>query len=545
MNLREQRSHFTPAQIRDLMAKGLVFYKADPESTDYPFVVFVEKPTAQWSIADAWHIDQEGRVNPDEYCPVPIRLSDTMHVDFAPAEIRRALGKYAGGQPMVMVFRLRDEVKGVISIGVGASEIQCREDAALRLRARFPQIEELAEPQRLLQALMKSSETITTAHIRDSTYPTQEQMGHNYATNETYQLAMAATCDAQLCSAVQALPEITPETVRNLCKEHLQVSPQLINSAFIDWYEMAASLTPETNTEREAQVQDKPASVNALVALDLPKIDGRRINTDVLDVLSRATAEGKQIRLPNERLDRKLYERVNEVLTALGGRWKGGKTQAHCFEDEAGPILEVALATGSFVKPQDFGYFPTPPELVQRVLGMVYIEPGMRLLEPQGGTGAFAVPMAELAGVQNVTTYELLPQNARKLREAGLVHVHQADFLAVTPEPVYDLVIMNPPFERGLDMEHVMHAASFLKPDGELVAITSRSWEHNSSKKAQAFREFTSQAQADVVHVEAGAFRASGTNVATTIVRMDACNFPWHRLEKSEESSRPRERTTC
>jgi protein-L-isoaspartate O-methyltransferase len=545
MNLREQRTHFTPDQVRDLMAKRHIFYEEDPELPNYPFVVFIEKPVAQWAISDAWHISVEGEVNPDEFSPVPVRYSDVVAVDFASPDDLQHLAKYIKSEPMVMVFGLPDISLGVISIGVGWTERGCRQDAATRLHKRFPKIHKSSEPHQLLLALTHQGVTKKVAEIRNTKYPTQEEMGHDYASNETYQLAMAAASDAGLCSAVEALPKITAESVRALCKKHLQVSPQLLNSAFIDWYEMADSLTPEKQHQVEAPNPQRAAPANPAASPELPQVDGRRIDADVLDVLKRATADGKQIRLPNERLERKLYERVNEVLTALGGRWKGGKTQAHCFEEDAAPILEVALATGSFVKPQDFGYFPTPPELVQRVLGMVYIKPGMRLLEPQGGTGAFAVPMAQLAGVHNVTTYELLPQNAQKLREAGLENVHQADFLTVAPEPVYDLVIMNPPFERGVDIEHVMHATRFLKPDGELVAITSRSWAHNSNKKFQSFREFTDQVQAQVEQVEAGAFRTSGTNVATSIVHIEACNLPWYNTEAAEECGRPRERATC
>jgi hypothetical protein len=35
--------------------------------------------------------------------------------------------------------------------------------------------------------------------------------------------------------------------------------------------------------------------------------------------------------LPPGNLDRKTYEAVNKALTAIGGKWTGGKVKAHVF----------------------------------------------------------------------------------------------------------------------------------------------------------------------------------------------------------------------
>ncbi|MDF9812984.1 hypothetical protein [Streptomyces sp. SPB162] len=45
-----------------------------------------------------------------------------------------------------------------------------------------------------------------------------------------------------------------------------------------------------------------------------------KIDPDVLDVLRAATVDGPALRL-NGQLERKLYERVNLALHALGGVW--------------------------------------------------------------------------------------------------------------------------------------------------------------------------------------------------------------------------------
>jgi hypothetical protein len=49
---------------------------------------------------------------------------------------------------------------------------------------------------------------------------------------------------------------------------------------------------------------------------------------------------------------------------------------------------------------------------------------------------------------------------------------------------------MNPPFEKGQDIEHVRHAYDQLKPGGRVVAIMSEGPFFRSDKKATEFRDW-------------------------------------------------------
>jgi predicted RNA methylase len=219
--------------------------------------------------------------------------------------------------------------------------------------------------------------------------------------------------------------------------------------------------------------------------------------------------------------------------------------QAHVFAEDPSAALDVAIGTGTFVRPQDFGCFPTPMELVQQMMQRADIQPGMRVLEPSAGDGAIANAAAAAAGSRSlVTAVELLPGNVRKLHAAGFTDVLEKDFLTLEPQPSFDVVCMNPPFGKMADIDHVLHAARFLKPTGRLVAITSPSWTSNSARKAQSFKDFVSQAQGEVLDVAAGAFAAAGTNIATRLISMEAVNFPWNRLAAQEQDAlgRPRMR---
>ena len=54
----------------------------------------------------------------------------------------------------------------------------------------------------------------------------------------------------------------------------------------------------------------------------------------------------------------------------------------------------------------------------------------------------------------------------------------------------YDRVVMNPPFSKEQDIDHVLHAYGLLKPGGILVAIVSEHCFFASSRKAEFFRRW-------------------------------------------------------
>ncbi len=71
---------------------------------------------------------------------------------------------------------------------------------------------------------------------------------------------------------------------------------------------------------------------------------------------------------------------------------------------------------------------------------------------------------------------ETQPQLAADLEAEGIYNrVYIMDFLQLSPETtgLYDKIVMNPPFDRERDIDHVMHAIKILKEDGQLVSITS------------------------------------------------------------------------
>lgn len=176
---------------------------------------------------------------------------------------------------------------------------------------------------------------------------------------------------------------------------------------------------------------------------------------------------------------------------------------------------------------KNFGLFETPEALALRLLEDAGVHtPGrysgrgyakLRVLEPSAGRGRIALP-AHQAG-HNVFCVEVQPELARFLRQAGLPNVVRDDFLAVPPTTVgFDAVVMNPPFDRGRDVDHVLHALKFLRPGGKLAAIMAAGVEYREDRQTVAFRTLVERMGGRFRDLPAGSFVESGTNVNTVVL---------------------------
>ncbi len=241
-----------------------------------------------------------------------------------------------------------------------------------------------------------------------------------------------------------------------------------------------------------------------------------KIPTAVLEVLDRAQTDGPRLILTGT-LDRKLYLDTAKVLEAAGGKWNR-RERAHLFDGDAADAIEPVILTGEITsKRQQFGYFPTPNPIVQQLLNHAAIEPGMRVLEPSAGRGAIA--LAAVSAGATVDCVEIQPDHADAIRDAHHpdVTVLVADFLTTSPQPVYDRVVMNPPFARQADIAHVNHAWTALKPGGRLVAVMSAGVTFRQTAVAVAFRSRLEALGGELHPLPDGAFKESGTGVNTVI----------------------------
>lgn len=238
------------------------------------------------------------------------------------------------------------------------------------------------------------------------------------------------------------------------------------------------------------------------------------ITPDIENVLRRLKIEGNTVKI-TEQLDRKLYEGVNEVLVRLGGKWDRS-AQAHIFPSDPTERINAVLTAGKLDPKIKTGYFPTPPELARRMVEMLDLKPGDKVLEPSAGQGGL---LDQLPKGTQVIIGEILPENIQILKQKGYT-VNFDNFLGVEIGGVTK-VIMNPPFENQQDIEHVTRALRMLQPGGTLVSVMAPGIKFRDNKKTTEFIEMLDRDYYhEIIDLPEGSFKESGTGVGAVLLKV-------------------------
>lgn len=162
------------------------------------------------------------------------------------------------------------------------------------------------------------------------------------------------------------------------------------------------------------------------------------------------------------------------------------------------------------------GFFPTPPDIVQLMIELAELGPTDRVLDPSAGAGHILDQLdgGPMFGIERDRSL------CEILSAKGLPHKCD-DFMTVRGKGEYDVVLMNPPFEKGQDVRHVQHAMEFVRHvRGRVVAVVSESCFYRQDNAYAAFRDLLAAQQYDEIDLPAGAFKGSGTNVKARIVAL-------------------------
>lgn len=205
-----------------------------------------------------------------------------------------------------------------------------------------------------------------------------------------------------------------------------------------------------------------------------------------------------------------LVEKVNQELAAYYGQ-----------------VLADAVPRAAGASPQDFArdtalckdlsFYATPAAVVEIMLGRVYLKAGARVLEPSAGTGHIAHELRRRGA--RVDAVEVDVNRAHQIRGCN---VRVANFLNLPPDPVYDLVVMNPPFYGVHWMDHVVHAHRFLKPGGTLISVLPVTAEIGESAKHDAFRAWLDGKRPRWQDLPPESFASSGTRINTVTLELCA-----------------------
>ena len=169
-------------------------------------------------------------------------------------------------------------------------------------------------------------------------------------------------------------------------------------------------------------------------------------------------------------------------------------------------------------------FFPTPEHVARDMVNRACISGDMRLLEPSAGSGVIYRMLTRFLHVQ--TDWCELNQTAVEYMTTQGISTTQGygppiarDFMEYKPGPVYDRIVMNPPFSRYQWQKHISHAFDCLKPGGRLVAVAPGFGKrHRGSALAKKIEAAGSWEYEDLPK---GTFEESGTMVYTHMLIVD------------------------
>jgi len=164
--------------------------------------------------------------------------------------------------------------------------------------------------------------------------------------------------------------------------------------------------------------------------------------------------------------------------------------------------------------------FTTPGPVIQLMIDHASLQDGQLILEPSAGTGAIVgyilkeFPAVKLDVFElNLTLQEILKGKGYNLRGS--------DFLGFDAKPEYDRILMNPPFSKLQDIDHVLKAYECLRYGGRLVSVMSPGAFFHTRLKACDFRFWFKKFRGECYDLPPESFKNSGTDVNSKIIVID------------------------
>ncbi|MEE0979577.1 MAG: hypothetical protein UH625_09250 [Muribaculaceae bacterium] len=236
-----------------------------------------------------------------------------------------------------------------------------------------------------------------------------------------------------------------------------------------------------------------------------------KIEPSVIVILQNCKVAVSRLELPAQ-LERKQYEKVSKLLKSMGGKWSSSQ-KAFIFKADVETTIADVIESGEYISEKvQFQYFPTPDSLAKEIVALAGIRPGENCLEPSAGRGAIARHMPQPDCV------ELNPANAAYLEDHGF-NVVGDDFLTFTPEKVYDVIVMNPPFCGGQDAKHIVKAIRMARR--KVVAIASASAVSRTDKPYAELRRLVNEYGGSFTILPEGVFKEAGTMVKTCLIEVE------------------------
>lgn len=113
-------------------------------------------------------------------------------------------------------------------------------------------------------------------------------------------------------------------------------------------------------------------------------------------------------------------------------------------------------------------FYPTPKSLFKEITSNISWWKIDGILEPEAGKGDMVDYIKEMRSDRLIDCIEINPELQATLKGKGYSVIHD-DFLTFKPKCHYDLIIMNPPFDKGVT--HLLKALSIQEHGGRVICI--------------------------------------------------------------------------
>jgi len=243
-----------------------------------------------------------------------------------------------------------------------------------------------------------------------------------------------------------------------------------------------------------------------------------KLNERTLEILEQSKINGNTLIL-TESLSRSDYVAVDKVLKTLGIMWNR-KEKCHIASNpdlDIDNVISDIINTGEIIDPKkEEGFFPTPKEIVELLIQNSMLDSQSVILEPSSGDGAILKLIPNFVKKVYFVEFnkERYEQCLKIYPDGGIF----SDFLNVSIPLDINRIIMNPPFAKQQDIQHVLHAVKDSPKGTRIVAIMSEGTFFRKNKKTNEFWEYINQYPNTTIDLPDKAFKSSGTNVKTRIL---------------------------
>jgi predicted RNA methylase len=239
------------------------------------------------------------------------------------------------------------------------------------------------------------------------------------------------------------------------------------------------------------------------------------------NIIKKGKLENNIYYLPDVQLNRKQFSNIAKHFKFLGGKWKGGKTKGFVFDRDISSLSE--LLGNNIEKKKNLQFFETPREIANMLVKMAELKDCDKILEPSAGRGAIIKAIKD-EGSHFVDYCEIDDINLSYLKKIDNINFVGTNFLNYTVDRnndfLYDKIIANPPFNKNQDINHIEKMYELLNNKGVLVSVASLHWKISNNRKETYFREWLKNVNAEIIELDEGAFKKSGTNIKACIIKI-------------------------